>query len=56
MNAIFQTVSTVLLLSPNTIALFIVYMFDKQHAPSTVSSYVSALGYSHKFLGFADPT
>ena len=31
-------------------------MFDKQHAPSTVSSHVSALGYSHKFLGFADPT
>ena len=31
-------------------------MFDKQHAPLTVSSHVSALGYSHKFLGFADPT
>ena len=56
LNAIFQTVSTVLPISPNTIALFIAYMFDKQYAPSTVSSYLSALGYSHKFLGFADPT
>ena len=31
-------------------------MFDKQYAPSTINSYLSALGYSHKFLGFADPT
>ena len=31
-------------------------MFDKQYAPSTVSPYVSALGFSHKFLGFEDPT
>ena len=54
LNAIF---STVLPISPNSIApLFIAYMFDKQYAPSIVSSYVSALGYSHKFLGFADPT
>ena len=56
LNAIFQAVSTVLPISPNTIALFIAYMFDKQYSPSTVSSYLSALGYSHKFLGFADPT
>ena len=31
-------------------------MYDKHYAPSTVSSYVSALGFSHKFLGFDDPT
>ena len=31
-------------------------MYDKKYAPSTVSSYVSALGYSHKFLGHPDPT
>lgn len=37
-------------------ALFIAFMYDKKYAPSTVSSYVSALGYSHRFLGLADPT
>ena len=31
-------------------------MYDKQYASSTVSSYVSALGYTHLLLGFADPT
>ena len=52
-----QFFQTVLPISPNSIVpLFIAYMFDKQYAPSTVSSYVSVLGYSHKFLGFADPT
>ena len=51
-----QTVSPILPVSPNTIALFIAYMFDNQYAPSTVSSYVSALSFAHKFLGFDDPT
>lgn len=56
LHAVFQTVSPILPVSPNTIALFIAYMFDKQYAPSTVSSYVSALSFAHKFLGFDDPT
>ena len=56
LHAIFQAVSTVLPISPHTIALFIAYMFNQRYAPSTVSTYVSVLGYSHKFLGFADPT
>ena len=56
LHAVFQTVSPILPVSPNTIALFIAYMFGKQYAPSTVSSYVSALSFAHKFLGFHDPT
>ena len=31
-------------------------MYNRNYGPLTVSSYVSALGYSHKFLGFSDPT
>ena len=31
-------------------------MYNGHYAPSTVSSYVSALGYSHKFFGYSDPT
>ena len=30
-------------------------MFDSHYAPSTVNTYVSALGYSHKLMGFPDP-
>ena len=41
---------------PNTLALFISYMYGNKYAPSTVSSYVSALGYLHKFLGHPYPT
>ena len=42
--------------SPPTQALFIAYMFDHKYAPSTVNTYVSALGYCHKLAGFFDPT
>ena len=31
-------------------------MFDHKYAPSTVNTYVSALGYCHKLAGFFDPT
>lgn len=31
-------------------------MYDRHYAPSTVSTYVSALGYCHKLSGFPDPT
>ena len=37
-------------------ALFIAHMFNLHYAPSTVTTYVSALGYSHKLLGFPDPS
>lgn len=56
LNSVFHSAHPSLPISPHMLALFIAYMYDKNYAPSTVSSYVSALGYSHKFLGFPDPT
>ena len=43
-------------ISSATLALFIAYLFERQYAPSTVNTYVSALGYSHKLSGLPDPT
>ena len=43
-------------ISPSTLAFFIAYLFDRHYAPSTVNTYVSAIGYSHKLAGFQDPT
>ena len=43
-------------LSPSTVALFIAHLYHRKYAPSTVQTYVSALGYSHKLAGFSDPT
>ena len=37
------------------LALFIVYLFRSQYAPSTVMTYVSCLGYCHKLKAFSDP-
>ena len=41
---------------PATLALFIVYLFDQHYAPSTVNTYVSAIGYNHKLADLPDPT
>ena len=41
---------------PSTLALFIAYLYDKKYAPSTVSTYISAIGYCHRLAGFDDPT
>ena len=43
-------------ISPANLALFIAYLYKKRYACSTVNTYVSALGYSHKLSGFVDPT
>ena len=56
LNTVFHSVSTAFPIVPHTLALFIAYMYGNKYAPSTVRSYVSALGYSHKFLGLPDPT
>lgn len=37
------------------LVLFIAYLFDRHYAPSTVTTFISALGYSHKLAGFPDP-
>ena len=41
--------------SPSILALFIAYLYDKHYALSTVNTYVSAIGYSHKLAGAEDP-
>lgn len=56
LHSTFPGVSATLPISPPNLALFIAYMFDNRYAPSTVTTYVSALGYSHKLSGFPDPS
>lgn len=41
---------------PATLALFIAYLYKFKYAASTVNTYVSALGYFHRFAGHEDPT
>ena len=56
LHLILPDISTTLPISPHVLALFVAYMYDRHYAPSTVSTYVSALGYCHKLSGFPDPT
>lgn len=56
LHSTFPGVSATLPISPPNLALFIAYMFDNRYAPSTVTTYVSALGYSPKLSGFPDPS
>ena len=55
-NSVFHLPFAFLPISPSVMALFIAYMFNFHYAPSTVTTYISALGYSHKLLGFPDPS
>ena len=54
-STLFQTASFTLLILPVTLALFIAYLFERNYAASTVNTYISAIGYSHKLLGLFDP-
>lgn len=56
LHTVFNHTLFTLPISPSVLALFVAYMFDSNYAPSTVNTYVSALGYSHKLMGFSDPT
>lgn len=56
LHATFPGVLTSFPISPSILALFIAYMYNHHYAPSTVHTYVSALGYCHKLSGLADPT
>lgn len=38
------------------LALFLSFLVDKAYSPSTISTYVSAIGYVHKLRGAQDPT
>lgn len=39
-----------------TISLFVAYLFKKSFAPSTISTYLSAIAYVHNILELPDPT
>lgn len=41
---------------PASLALFIAYLFHCKYAPSTVTTYVSAIGYFHRLAGYDDPS
>ena len=43
-------------LSVSDIVLFVAYLSAKKLAPSTISTYISALSYIHKIGSFSDPT
>ena len=55
-NKVFPGVTINLPFSPPILALFISHLFDRNYAASTVSTYISALGYFHKLHGHADPS
>ena len=50
------TASPQLPLSVSDIVLFVAYLSAKKLAPSTISTYISALSYVHKIGSFSDPT
>ena len=43
-------------LSVSTISLFVAYLYSKHFAPSTISTYLSAIAYVHKMLSLPDNT
>ena len=45
-----------LLLSVNSVALFIAHLSTTRLAPATISTHISAISYVHKLKGYADPT
>ena len=55
-NSVFQHPCLALPISPSVMALFISYLYNCSYAPSTVNTYISALGYCHKLMGLSDPS
>jgi len=55
-HRVYPCVELKLPFAPPTLALFIAYLYDHKYASSTVSTYVSALGYFHKLHGHDDPS
>lgn len=56
LSSVFHHAAFTLPISPSTIALFIAHLFEKNYAPSTVNTYVSAIGYTHKLYQLPDPS
>ena len=48
--------SLVLPISPAVIVLFLSHLYSLNYASSSVTSYLSAIGYAHKLAGLNDPT
>ena len=53
-HCFYQSSSPLFPLNPNRVALFISYLSARQLAPSTITSYISAISYVHKLKGFPD--
>ena len=53
---VFHVGSVALPLSPSVLTLFVAYLFYLNYAPSTVNTYVSAIGYSHRLSNLPDLT
>lgn len=53
----FLAVTTLVLpLTPAVVALYVSHLYSLNYACSTVTSYLSAIGYAHKLAGVNDPT
>ena len=52
----YHSVSPALPLTTPVLALFVSYLHARKLAPSTIKSYLSAIGYVHKLKGLRDPT
>ena len=55
-NSVFQHPFLALPISPSVMALIIAYLYNSSYAPSTVNTYISALGYCHKLMGLSNPS
>ena len=40
----------------DTLALFVAYLYEKSYSPTTVLTYLSAIGYVHRLAGWPDPS
>ena len=54
--SVFDKLECTIPVDSTTLALFIAYLFEKSYAPSTVYTYVSAIGYYHRMADLPDPT
>ena len=56
LSSVFQILDFALPISPTILALFVAFLYDRKYAPSTVTTYVSAISYSYKLYVFPDPS
>lgn len=56
LSSVFNFAAFTLPIPPTMLSHFIAFLHERNYAPSTVTTYVSAIGYSHKLYGFPNPT